>query len=238
MNRRAEGAIVVLCVVSGITVALAMAVAWGPKQECVLQIPKIIGCAIGAYEGLAGGLIAAGGAVFAGWLAWSAARDQIDLAKRQTAEGALLNLEALHASAEFELSRLATAKETMLRLKERLLEKSNDTAPQARRLAEMSRRQEFLSTSQDINTQSMGGKLWESANRLRMLAQHIESRVSTTSAENRPGLFQLFEPDAAAAIEDFCAVTSEIDPFIVKQQMVVNDLKLGLTEAHRKLDRN
>ncbi len=39
---------------------------------------------IAAHEGLAGGLIGAGGALFAGWLAWGAVREQIDLQKAGT----------------------------------------------------------------------------------------------------------------------------------------------------------
>jgi hypothetical protein len=89
MTRKVEGAVVVGIAVVAIAVILAAAVAWGPKHECVAEFPKIIGCALGTYEGLAGGLIAAGGAAFAGWLAWSAARDQIALAQRQAADTAL-----------------------------------------------------------------------------------------------------------------------------------------------------
>jgi hypothetical protein len=36
------------------------------------------------HENLAGGLIGAGGALFAGWLAWSAIREQIDLEQAST----------------------------------------------------------------------------------------------------------------------------------------------------------
>lgn len=47
----------------------------------------IIGCAIGSYETLAGGMLAAGTALFAGWLAWSAVQIQIATEeKRATAE--------------------------------------------------------------------------------------------------------------------------------------------------------
>jgi hypothetical protein len=57
-----------------------------PAKQCAVslskaQFPKWVGCMIAAHEGLAGGLIGAGGALFAGWLAWSAVREQIDLQK-------------------------------------------------------------------------------------------------------------------------------------------------------------
>jgi len=69
----------------GISVILAMAVAWTPRKECTWQFPKIVGCAVGSFESLSGGLIAAAGALFAGWLAWTAVRMQIDYA-RETAD--------------------------------------------------------------------------------------------------------------------------------------------------------
>jgi hypothetical protein len=61
---------------------LAAAVAWGP-HHCPLVFPKIVGCAIGHYEGLTGGLLAAGTALFAGWLAWSAIQVQIAAEERR-----------------------------------------------------------------------------------------------------------------------------------------------------------
>jgi hypothetical protein len=65
-----------------IALVLGAGVAWGPHTDCTAPLlsakfPMIIGCAFGEYEGLTGGLIGAGGALFAGWLAWSAVRDQI-----------------------------------------------------------------------------------------------------------------------------------------------------------------
>ena len=62
---------------------LASAVAWGP-HHCVLQFPKVIGCALGSYESLSGGLFAAGAAIFAGWLAWSAVQVQISAEERRS----------------------------------------------------------------------------------------------------------------------------------------------------------
>jgi hypothetical protein len=41
------------------------------------QWPRYLGCAIGAHEGLAGGLIGAVGIIWAGWLAYAAAQAQI-----------------------------------------------------------------------------------------------------------------------------------------------------------------
>jgi hypothetical protein len=45
-------------------------------RRCGIQFPKLFGCLLSRHENLAGGLIAASGALFAGWLAWTAVRDQ------------------------------------------------------------------------------------------------------------------------------------------------------------------
>ncbi len=71
MSRLTKGTLLAagLSIILGLT--LASAVAWGP-HSCGLVIIKVIGCAIGSYESLSGGLLAADAAIFAGWLAWSA----------------------------------------------------------------------------------------------------------------------------------------------------------------------
>jgi hypothetical protein len=67
-----------------IALALAGALAWGP-HHCDLVFPKVVGCALGTYETLSGGLIAAAAALIAGWLAWKAVQRQIDAEDRRAA---------------------------------------------------------------------------------------------------------------------------------------------------------
>jgi hypothetical protein len=43
----------------------------------------VVGCAIGSYETLAGGMIAASAALIAGWLAWSGVQTQIEAEEKQ-----------------------------------------------------------------------------------------------------------------------------------------------------------
>src|SRR5262249_12349929 len=63
---------------------LAAALAWGPHY-CKAAFPMVIGCAMGSYESLAGGMVAAGAALFAGWLAWSAVQVQIAVEEKRAA---------------------------------------------------------------------------------------------------------------------------------------------------------
>jgi hypothetical protein len=232
-SRKSELVALSLCVVIGIAALLAMAVAWGPKHDCVVQFPKIIGCAIGSYEGLSAGLIATGGALIAGWLAWSASRDQILLARRQSAEGALAGIKGRLAAAEYELARLQAARLTMGQLHWDLTSQPGPAG--AMRLVAMWKAQKFLTSSRDLETNSLGGQLWESANRLRLLAQQIESRLSTTSADKHPGILRESEQDVTSAIESFIGLANGIDTYIVKQQTIIEALKSEVADAEAKM---
>jgi hypothetical protein len=58
-----------------LTLALTEA---GGTAGCHWAFPKWFGCVLWVHEALAAGLIAAGGALIAAWIAWSAVQQQID----------------------------------------------------------------------------------------------------------------------------------------------------------------
>jgi hypothetical protein len=122
-----EGTVVAAGVIVGIVAIMAMVVHWGPRHDCALQFPKIVGCALGTYEGLSGGLIAAGGAIFAGWLAWSAARAQIALERTKAFRAELAAFESRLNAAHLELARLQKAQNVMQSIQTNL----SDRAPRA-----------------------------------------------------------------------------------------------------------
>jgi hypothetical protein len=73
-----QGIVVLIGIIAIAAMILSAAVAWGPHPDCAArQFPKIVGCAFGSYEGLAGGLIGAGGGLMAAWIAWLAIQRQI-----------------------------------------------------------------------------------------------------------------------------------------------------------------
>jgi hypothetical protein len=77
---------------------LAFTTAWTPAPRCFTdiahsQFPKWLGCAIATHETLAGSLIAAGGALFAAWLAFVGLQDQIGLARKNEREAKRLAIE-------------------------------------------------------------------------------------------------------------------------------------------------
>ena len=84
MKRSMQGLGIILGSIIATIAVLAAAVAWGP-HHCDVAFPAIAGCAIGSYESLAGGMVAAGAAIFAGWLAWSAVQVQIAAEEKRAA---------------------------------------------------------------------------------------------------------------------------------------------------------
>jgi len=233
MTRKSQLIALSFCVVIGICSLMAMAVAWwGPKQECIVQFPKIVGCALGSYEGLSAGLIATGGAVIAGWLAWSAARDQIWLARRQSAENFLASIRGKLAAAEYEIKRLNTAKLTMSQLHWDLTSQPGPMG--AMRLVSMWKAQKFLTSSQDLATNSLGGQLWEAANRLRLLAQQIDNPIvhnkRRCSSRHPSGVR---ERRSLSGRDLWLA--NGIDPYIAKQEAVIHSLKAELADAEARM---
>jgi len=86
MSRFVQGLSIIFGSIVATVAVLAAALAWGP-HTCKPAFPMVIGCAMGSYESLAGGMVAAGAALFAGWLAWSAVQVQIAAEeKRASAE--------------------------------------------------------------------------------------------------------------------------------------------------------
>jgi hypothetical protein len=57
--------------------ALLVAADAGDAGRCMFYGFNWLGCILAVHEGLSGGLIGAGGALFAGWLAWTGVRDQV-----------------------------------------------------------------------------------------------------------------------------------------------------------------
>jgi hypothetical protein len=79
MSRSVQGSLIGAAIVGAVLGLMAITQAWAPQgNACPLQFPKIIGCVLSVHESLAAGLLAAGGALFAAWIAWVAVQRQID----------------------------------------------------------------------------------------------------------------------------------------------------------------
>jgi hypothetical protein len=73
------------------------------------QWPKWFGCAMAAHENLAGGLIGFAGVIFAAWLAYSGAQDQLAQVRKTAEEATRLNAQerSQEAASEVQTLRLA-----------------------------------------------------------------------------------------------------------------------------------
>lgn len=86
LRRRYQAAISLVGIWFFIAGVLSAADTWSnaPTPRCALQLPlKWLGCVMAAHENLAGGLIAAGGALLAAWWAGAAVWQQIEDTREQ-----------------------------------------------------------------------------------------------------------------------------------------------------------
>ena len=81
MSRRQQFWILVFGLPVFVFFVLAAAQAGSPTPSCGWRFPRWFGCVLATHENLAAGLIATAGALFAGWLAYSAVQEQIRLSR-------------------------------------------------------------------------------------------------------------------------------------------------------------
>jgi hypothetical protein len=79
-RRNAQLGIVAATIITAIVIILLTSNIYPIDHQCAWQFPKIMSCLLSARETLSAGLIGTGGAVFAGWLAYSAAKEGSDRA--------------------------------------------------------------------------------------------------------------------------------------------------------------
>ena len=237
MTRKSQGVLVVACVVVGISLVLGSAVIWGPRHDCALQFPNIIGCAFGSYENLSGGLIAASGALFAAWLAWSAVTDQSRLEKQRILELKVEDLQRRAADFSRELSCLRSAYASGQWLLRLLREERRDPSPNASKLVELWDRKAFPTTASDWVSQTIGSRLWEAALRIRDIAKDLHQKLDNATADTHPGLLARYEPNAMEAVEFYDSILRELPGMMARTEEAVADENKRVGLARSDLDR-
>ncbi len=105
------GCALALIIATSITALLAWAEAGSAAEiRCSVPLTLWFGCAIGKHENLAGGLLAAGGALFAAWIAWVAVQAQIESERQLTKDQIEAELRLLTANED---ANYAAALETL-----------------------------------------------------------------------------------------------------------------------------
>jgi hypothetical protein len=149
--------------VSGI---MTIVVLGGTKIDC-FSVPwyRMPGCSMALYENLSGGLIAAGGALFAGWLAWSAVREQVQIEKRKL-RASDISVQSLRAEQVSKaVSELTTISNVGQILIGRIKEKLADPHPYASRFLELRKGQVFPTSPGSWVSSLTGDEIWNVVSR-------------------------------------------------------------------------
>jgi hypothetical protein len=116
-SERVMGVMVAIALTIGVVGLLGFvhASATNPSAHCFAgfkhaQWPKWIGCAIAVHETLAGGLIGLAGVIFAAWLAYSGAQDQLAQVRNTANETNRLRAQERFQEAASEIDALVLAK--------------------------------------------------------------------------------------------------------------------------------
>ena len=231
MNRTQQGIAVVSGIVVVSTVILIAAIGWGPKDECFpIAIPRIIGCTLAQYENLTGGLIAAGGALFAGWLAWSAVQEQVEIEKKKVKAAEIAEQSRIADEISRDLSDLKAAQWAGKKLLQELREDLRDPSPYATRLVQMCSAQRFSTTSRTWTPRIVGDDLLNLVNRIRLLAERIHEDLRVNDPAHHPVLLKSAEHAASDLIAEFNSHLDLLAPVIEGRQEALTEANARLTE--------
>jgi hypothetical protein len=227
--------LVALGIVLFISAIMAMAVLGGTKPDC-FSVPwyRMPGCSMALYENLSGGLIAAGGALFAGWLAWSAVREQVQIERRKllAADISAQSLRADQVSKVVsELTTISNAGQILLR---RIKEELADPHPYANRFLALRNGQVFPTSPGSWMSSLTGDQIWNLVNRMRLIAQNLKDDIDG----DRPGMgynniMMQANIEAQQAVDEFNAALETVRTMRVQQEGWLTDENKLLAELRR-----
>jgi hypothetical protein len=227
--------LVAFAIVLLISTIMTFAVLGGTKDAC-FSVPwyRMPGCSMALYESLAGGLIAAGGALFAGWLAWSAVREQVEIERRKlrAADIAAQSARADQVSkVASDLTTISSAGQALLR---RIRENLADPHPYATRFLALRNGQVFPTSPGDWTSSVTGDRIWNLVNRMRLIAQNLKDDID----RDRPGMgynniMTQANIEAQQAVEEFNSALEAVRTMLVQQQGWLADENRRLEELRR-----
>jgi hypothetical protein len=220
MWMRVPGWQIALAIVLLILMVLALAVLGGTARatDC-LSLPwyRLLGCSIGTYESLSGGLIAAGGALFAGWLAWSAVREQLAIVQEQLSmerrklKAAEITAQSLRVD---QVSRVVSDLDTISKhgqiLLRRIREHLAEPHPHATRFLELWKGQIFPVSPGNWRSALTGDEVWDLVCRMRSIAQHLEETVEREKGLAYNSIMSSADIHAAQSVAEFNAALEAV----------------------------
>jgi hypothetical protein len=221
MWMKLPGWLVALGIVLFISAITAIAVFGGVKTECS-TVPwyRLPGCSMALYESLSGGLIAAGGALFAGWLAWRAVREQVEIERRKL-RAADISAQSLRADqvsrVVSELRTISLKGKTLLDLIREELEPT-DAHPYARRFLEMRNGQAFPTAQGSWVSSLTGDQIWDIVTRMRLIAQSLKTDIDRDKGGlGYTNLMNQANVEAAQIVKEFEAALNNVQKMLVQQ---------------------
>jgi hypothetical protein len=226
--------LVALAIMLLISTIMTVAVLGGTKDTC-LSVPwyRMPGCSMALYESLAGGLIAAGGALFAGWLAWSAVQEQVEIERRKlrAAEIAAQSARADQVSkVTSELTTISGAGQALLR---RIRENLADPTPFATRFLELWKGQIFPTSPGNWMSSLTGDEIWNLVSRMRLIAQNLATDIDREKGMGHNSIMARANVDAAKAVDEFNAALERVGTILVQQRAWLADENRRLGELQR-----
>jgi hypothetical protein len=235
MSRKLRGLLIALGIVLFISGAMAMAVLGGPKDDCdAVPWYHLPGCSMALYESLSGGLIAAGGALFAGWLAWSAVREQVQIERRKLRAVEIAAQSARADQVSKVVSELTTITNEGQMLLRRIRELLTDPHPYANRFLELWNGQVFPTSPGSWTSSLTNDQIWNIVSRMRLIAENLKHEIDA----NRAGMNQNYimtqaNIQAAQAVDEFNAALEAVRTMLAQQQGWLADENKRLAELRR-----
>ena len=201
---------------------LAFTTAWTPvgSPRCFTdithsQFPKWLGCAIATHETLAGSLIAAGGALFAAWLAFVGLQDQIGLARKNEREAKRLAIEKKIQDAAADWSLVGIASGYVNALAEEFPPSNLGPDPHreifASRLVALRGRGDLrLNENAASAPDGIGETVTTLIGRLNTLADNLYEETKNLSADMRAPKLRSREPEVVGLIEALRRLDKEL----------------------------
>lgn len=214
ITRSVIGCVLIAAIIS----TLGFVVAWDPNPNgrCFSnihhsQFPKWVGCAMAVHEGLAGSLIAAGGALFGAWLAFSALQEQIGMTRKNQREAKRLTLERDVQDNSRVLEQMASAK-TFIDSMSNAFSEAMTQRDLGERLLQFFRTGRLeISTSVAEVPNGIGQGIATMMAQLRSIAANLQNEIADIEAATRAKIVETRGTEVAARIDALRQCSATID---------------------------
>lgn len=206
-------------------------------DRCAWQFPKILSCLLSARETLAAGLIGAGGAIFAAWLAWTAVREQIAVDRRQIAESKVAQKRGVVSQLEYNIGSLRSAQDDLTdALKKFPDQKDKRQYIFATTLAGMHLVYSFRSVQRAQSApDGLGEQVSNNLNQLRMMAGNINNEIQAVSADQQIGVSTRWDTFVRDRVMDIHNLLDKVNDAINEYQRRLASARQDLADTEKSL---